>query len=135
MIGRGPGLPDVWWFMQACALLPTVRADLTSRPVRVLATADSGGPLSAHEAPETIVRAVTRAARWLPGGYTCLEQALVARRLLARCGVKASVAMGMKRLPDGELSGHAWLEHEGRTLMGSGDGFERLAWGLGGERL
>jgi hypothetical protein len=86
-----------------------------------------------RQAPFTIVRAVQRAARWLPGNFTCLEQALVARALLKQCGIDATVAVGVKRTPTGEVSAHAWLERGGEAIMSTGEGFKCLTPGLGGE--
>ena len=48
----------------------------------------------------------------------CLTQALVARRLLRDCGVEATLRMGAVRWPDGEIGAHAWLERDGKVILG-----------------
>jgi hypothetical protein len=65
---------------------------------------------------QRIARAVRRAARVVPG-TTCLVQAHAAAWLLARTGRSAVLYFGVRR--DNErLMAHAWLEHDGRIIVG-----------------
>jgi hypothetical protein len=67
--------------------------------------------------PATVGRAVCRAARLVPRA-TCLSQALATIWLLAGRGHAASLRIGVKRGDAGELLAHAWVEHEGRIVVG-----------------
>ncbi len=70
--------------------------------------------------------AVSRAARWVPRA-SCLTQALVLQRLLARRGYASSLFLGVDRAgkpsqtPRPRAKGfeaHAWVEWRGRVLIG-----------------
>ena len=67
-----------------------------------------------------IARAVTRARAVVPGA-TCLVRALVVRTLLARRGYSAHLRLGFVRSEGGVLSGHAWVESEGRVFDDTGE--------------
>lgn len=65
---------------------------------------------------DTIARAVAAAARHVPRS-TCLVQTLAARLLFSLAGLESHVHLG----PTGDerhRTFHAWLEHEGRPLIG-----------------
>jgi hypothetical protein len=49
---------------------------------------------------------------------TCLAQALALRRLLARHGCVAILNLGVRNPPGGSLQAHAWLEADGRVILG-----------------
>jgi hypothetical protein len=70
--------------------------------------------------PERIAQAVTRASRAVPGA-TCLTQALAAKVLLERRGYPARVRVGISRTGGAPLLAHAWVESEGRILLGGTD--------------
>lgn len=67
--------------------------------------------------PERITWCVERASDYIPGA-TCLTQALVARRLLARSGYRSQLQIGVARGADGEFIAHAWLERDESILIG-----------------
>ena len=54
------------------------------------------------------------------GDMPCLSQALAARWLLSRDGYAADLKIGA-RMEDGELAAHAWLERDGRVILGGAD--------------
>jgi len=60
---------------------------------------------------------VELASRLHPIRPTCLKKALVLLALLARRGVKAQVIVGTAK-SNGKLNAHAWIEHEGRLILG-----------------
>jgi hypothetical protein len=72
---------------------------------------------------ESAVRAIGRASRLVPGA-SCLVRAVAARALLADAGIRAQVCIGVqprdRRVP-GSFA-HAWLERDGRVLLGGGAG-------------
>jgi hypothetical protein len=48
---------------------------------------------------------------------TCWKRAPVLQRYLALEGIETRVVFGVRRLGEDELSGHAWLEAEGKTIL------------------
>lgn len=81
--------------------------DLVARP------GARGGPV------EHIVWAVRTATRWTPGA-TCLVAGLALQRMLARHGHSSELHIGVSRT-GGVFAAHAWVEHEGRVLVGEGE--------------
>jgi hypothetical protein len=83
-----------------------------------------GGP----RRPEVMGCAVTLAARFIPRG-SCLTQALAMEVLMRRAGFRPRLEIGLMRNADGTVSAHAWIENEGRVVIGDGalDRFEPLA--------
>jgi hypothetical protein len=79
--------------------------------------ADREGCARAPTSPERVGYCVELASRLHPLRPTCLKKALVLFALLARRGVKARVLVGTAK-SDGKLDAHAWIEHEGRVIMG-----------------
>jgi hypothetical protein len=67
-----------------------------------------------------IARAVTRARAVAPGA-TCLVRALAVQTLLGRRGHSAHLRLGFVRSEGGVLSGHAWVESEGRVFDDTGE--------------
>jgi hypothetical protein len=55
---------------------------------------------------------------YIPGA-TCLTQALAALTLLGHFGQPASLRFGIARQECGELTAHAWVETEGKTVIGN----------------
>jgi transglutaminase superfamily protein len=98
------------------AVLPYRRLrELVDRAARVGPRRDLT-PTSA----ERIAWAVTQASRALPG-TACLTQALAARVLLERRGHPAHLRVGVMRGDDARLVAHAWVESEGRVVLGGAD--------------
>lgn len=93
--------------------------------VRVLPSAHLRRVLSETRQPrenrryslERIAWAVATAARVVPGA-TCLPQAIVARRILRREGYPADLRIGVSVQQTG-FAAHAWVESEGRILVGT----------------
>lgn len=67
---------------------------------------------------EPIVRAVMRAGRYVLGSRPCLAQALTTQLLLRREGWPARVHVGVVRGDRGEVQAHAWVESEGKVVIG-----------------
>ena len=67
---------------------------------------------------DRIVWAVETVGRAIPGMKNCLVQAVAAEAMLIRAGHRCELRIGaVKNGPD-ELIAHAWLESEGRILIG-----------------
>jgi len=48
---------------------------------------------------------------------SCWKRAAVLHRYLALQGAATTIVFGLRREPEGELKGHAWLEYEGRPIL------------------
>jgi transglutaminase superfamily protein len=73
-----------------------------------------------HLPDDTIVAvswAVTVAARYVPRA-TCLTQSLAAQWLFAWFGHPTVLRIGVAKANDKSLLAHAWLESEGRVVLG-----------------
>jgi hypothetical protein len=62
--------------------------------------------------------AVTRAARYVPFKAVCLPQAMAARVMLKRRGVKSVMHFGAAKGTDKPLNAHAWLDAAGIEVTG-----------------
>ena len=67
---------------------------------------------------DSVSWAVTAASRRMPGAPMCLSQALAVQVMLARRGFASRLRVGVARGGLGQVEGHAWVEHEGRVLIG-----------------
>lgn len=61
--------------------------------------------------------AMGHAQRVIPRA-TCLPQALAAEALLTRGGLAADLKIGVMKTSSGGLTAHAWVESEGRIVVG-----------------
>ena len=57
---------------------------------------------------------------------TCLTQALALHRMLARHGYRSIVQIGVCTV-DGRFLAHAWVEHEGQTLLAMPENIARYS--------
>jgi len=64
-----------------------------------------------------ITGAVRLASALIPGA-TCLTQALAAQSLLRLRGDSPKLCVGVKRSTQGIFEAHAWLEADGRIILG-----------------
>jgi Transglutaminase-like superfamily len=71
-----------------------------------------------------VARAVTVASRYVPAA-TCLTQALAAQILLSRRGHPASLRIGVGRSEAGEFQAHAWVECQGKIVIGGAQALSR----------
>lgn len=75
-------------------------------------------PRDWREVDEQVADAVQVASRYIPGPVTCLPRALAAATLLKRLGSPAHLRIGVARGESGEFQAHAWVENEGRVIIG-----------------
>ena len=66
---------------------------------------------------QRIARSVRRMSRYVPAA-TCLAQSLVTVKLLEDAGFPARLRIGVARSESGELEAHAWVESNGRVIIG-----------------
>jgi hypothetical protein len=63
---------------------------------------------------------IQSASRWV-WRTTCLVQAYALQWVLARHGILVQVRIGVKRATSGKMEAHAWVESEGKVLLGDHD--------------
>ena len=88
------------------------------RLVRRCFWAGSPLPPARQASADQAVWAAISAGRHSPLGTTCLTTALVAQALLRRHGYEAKLQIGVRRDVNGAFTAHAWLEREGRVIVG-----------------
>ena len=89
-------------------------------PSKVLRKVSEDITLQAPRRPQTAGRigwAIAAAARYIPGSK-CLVQAIAGRNLLARYGFSGAIHIGVAKDSKNWLSAHAWVEVEGRAVIG-----------------
>lgn len=74
------------------------------------------GPVPNYS-PERIAWAVTHTSRFIPMA-TCLTQALSTQMLLSANGHPSDLRIGVARGQQGEFMAHAWIESNGRVVIG-----------------
>lgn len=100
-------------------MLCAVRLGLWALPFRFMNNTTSGFSAQhnhEHLAENQIIWAIKASSRFVPRA-TCLTQAMAARMLLSSYGHEANLRIGVLRKDD-ELKAHAWLEKDGRVLIG-----------------
>jgi acetylornithine deacetylase/succinyl-diaminopimelate desuccinylase-like protein len=120
--------PDRRLVLRAAAWLAVVRLALWTRPfarvrelVAVAADTTSRAPAVA---PGRLAWAIEAAAQAVPGA-SCLTQALAAEIMLERSGEHPELKIGVATDREA-FEAHAWLELDGRPLVGARD-LERYA--------
>jgi hypothetical protein len=114
--------PDDRWLLLR-AFVAVGHAWVTVRlfpPSLVLRRVSAEIPLPSRQKLQTAGRiawAVAVAARYIPGSK-CLVQAIAGRNLLARYGFPADIHIGVAKDSRNWLSAHAWVEVEGKTVIG-----------------
>jgi hypothetical protein len=107
---------------EAALLLVAIRLALMFVPFtrvrKSLARISRNRPRSHAVAPARAAWAVLVASRHVPGTSHCLTRALAGQLMLARSGIPARLRIGLARGEQGRLHGHAWLESDGKILIG-----------------
>jgi hypothetical protein len=126
-IYRFQALPpsDRWLLLRSALSLAAVRVELwvlpfrvvrglCDRPIRHARPRRKAGLPSA----DRIAWAVEAASRYVPGAKVCLVKALAALTLLRRAGDPCRLCIGVTRKGEDRLGAHAWVECEGKVLVG-----------------
>ena len=108
-------------------LLGTIRLGLRLLPfrtVRRVVVRLARGPTGSHRTDrcsvDRVVWVVSVASQYVPRA-TCLTQALAAQILLGRDGHPTQLRVGVAKSEEGRLEAHAWLENQGKVIVGGGD--------------
>lgn len=75
-------------------------------------------PLGIGSVVQRVIWAVNWSCRLTPGGAKCLARALVAKVLLDRHRCSAEFKIGVAKNGTGTFEAHAWIEVEGRVVIG-----------------
>lgn len=75
---------------------------------------------------QKVVWAVEVVSWRMPGGVLCLARALTTQALLRRHGCDCELRIGVAKSAAGALEAHAWVEHQGRVIIGGMPGFSRF---------
>ena len=105
--------------VEAFVLLYAVRLGLWTVPFRALNSATSKSMWSTRHLDideQKIIWAVKASSKFVPSA-TCLTQAMAARKMLLNHGYNANLRIGVLR-EDDDLKAHAWLEKDGKVLIG-----------------
>ena len=124
-------VPERLLLVRAITLLALVRVALWLFPFRIIqlisakvvqacATSHHGKRLPSERG----VWALQAASRYVPHA-TCLTQALAGQLLIAFNGTSASVRIGVAKTGAKDFEAHAWLESEGKILIGGADADQR----------
>lgn len=79
------------------------------------------------EEMRSIIQTIERIGQFLAPLRNCLLQALVGHRLLGRKGFNVQLKIGVLKHPGDQLAAHAWLEYQGRVILGDLRGLEQFA--------
>jgi hypothetical protein len=119
-----------WLLLEAAAWLGLAQLALRVVPFRRIARwleqRQRGDPRAAGAVPvERVRRAVRVASRRVPWPSRCLAQALAARAMLQRRGIRTTLVLGVAKGVEGDFEAHAWLRC-GEHVVTGGDGIERF---------
>ncbi|MDJ0616029.1 MAG: lasso peptide biosynthesis B2 protein [Calothrix sp. MO_192.B10] len=68
---------------------------------------------------EQIIWAVNVSSYYMPGGVKCLARALTTQVLMNRHGYLPELRIGVAKVEGGQLEAHAWVESQGRVVIGN----------------
>lgn len=106
-------LADSVWLLARARLLLWV---LPFQRARRIATS-TRRPVRQSETRDRIRWAISVGRRFVPAA-SCLPQALAAEALLMRNGFPVTLRIGVLKATRNRLSAHAWVESEGRLIVG-----------------
>ncbi len=79
--------------------------------------------------PDRIAWAVATASSAVPGGGNCLVRALATEVMLGRAGYPCELRIGVAKPTAGGFKAHAWLESDGKVVIGRFELGEYVALG------
>ena len=105
---------DKLLFLQAVAWLAIARIMLAANSFERLSEklADGGQSTAVEPDPEELRRlsySISAAANNVPWRSDCFPQSIAARQMLRRRGFPSIIHLGVERVGEADLAGHAWL--------------------------
>jgi hypothetical protein len=111
--------------LEALVAVPVARVVLTVVPLRVIVSGMQRTRRNRSDVPlERIAWATNAIDRRVPRS-NCLTRAVAASLLLRRHGHPATLRLGVSQT-DGRVAAHAWLESDGRPVVGDAGTFTAL---------
>lgn len=110
-------------FLISWLLLNGIRIGLWLLPFKVLqARLHQLGERIFHPSSQAtlgrLVRAVNLGSRYSPGKVKCLARALAIQVLMTWYSYDSNLRIGVAKPTHGGLEAHAWVEHQGKVVMG-----------------
>ena len=117
---------DKFLFCQAVAWLAFARIMLAIYSFRRLSERldAAGSPKGAEPNAEELRRisyAISAAANNVPWRSDCFPQSIAARKMLRRRGYSSTIHLGVERVGDADLEGHAWTTCGDTVVTGGAD--------------
>ncbi len=116
---------DCRLLVNAAILLGTIRLGLWLLPFQTLRRLLARMTQTATELQQPnqasvgrVVWAVEVVSRYTPGGVKCLARALATQVLLGRRGHLTQLRIGVAKNEEGKLEAHAWVESQGKVVIG-----------------
>lgn len=124
-------LEAVWLLARVRLMLALLRFEVAMRRLDAMAVSRGGRDRSTPSLPDDVdadalLWAVRTASRIVPRA-TCLTQALGARVMFLRRGMPVDVHVGVARGAAGTFEAHAWVERNGRIVLGDLPDLDRYA--------
>ena len=120
---------DRWLLLSAVAWLAVARVRLAATPFARLAEGLASKPVSSDvpvdsRLPERVGFVVRAAANNVPWRSDCFPQAIAAREMLRRRGCASAIHLGVDKVDEKNIAGHAWLTC-GDTVVTGGETMDR----------
>jgi hypothetical protein len=121
-------LPESILLLATFSVLAAVRVGLFLLPFRILlqilgdisqTSRISTQVYRGTDAIRKVVWAVEVSSRYMPGGAKCLARALTTKVLLNWHGYTPDLRIGIAKSDHGQLEAHAWIEYQGRVVIGN----------------
>ena len=110
-------------FIQAYVLLMLIRLGLFLLPFQTLKkilgkVSQIGKPTNSQITTRSIAQVINRSSRFSPGTVLCLAKALATDTLMNIYGFPCQLHIGVAKGQDNNLEAHAWVEAEGKVVVG-----------------
>lgn len=115
---------EVWLLAEAACFLCVFKLRLKLVPfrhvlrLRLGSKRNPGHGANAAAVTDGVNWAINAACSRIPGTEKCLVKALAAQQMLLRRGIDARVRIGVPKTLSGNFEAHAWVESQGRTIVG-----------------
>ena len=97
--------------------LSFLRFETLRRAIDRLSKIEPGGAAPQPRLVRKVIWSINVVSTYLPF-RNCLNRALAAQLLLARRGQPVDLSIGVRRSTEGEFKAHAWIEYNGRVVLG-----------------
>lgn len=134
-------LSDHAMLLKALLCVTAIRLGLWALPFRTLCVFQERINLKARTPPappnkqvvSRVTWAIASVSRYVPQA-TCLTQAIATHTLLRRLSQPASIRIGVAKGERGNLEAHAWVESDGRIIIGQRENLSRYTLLTSGQK-